>query len=97
MLRSRDIPESKSASESNLYSDLEIVCPSRLPRCVCLCVIAAAGALSALASFCELQRNSGSLLLCALRGAGEVSPRLAFCDGVGLGILCVLFQDMKLD
>ena len=46
MLRSRDIPESKSASESDQYSDFEIVCPLWQPRRVCLCVIAAAGACS---------------------------------------------------
>ena len=43
MLRSRDIPESKSASESDHYSDFEIACPSWQPRRACLFVIVAAG------------------------------------------------------
>ena len=43
-LHSRDIPESKSASESDPYSDFEIVCPSWQPRRACLCAIVAVGA-----------------------------------------------------
>ncbi len=43
MLRSRDIPESKSASESDPYSDFEIVCPWWQPRRACLFAIVAAG------------------------------------------------------
>ena len=71
MLRSRDIPESKSASESDPYSDFEIVCPSRQPRRACLCAIVAAGALSLWGSFAKYNgtRAFDCLVHCAKRSS----------------------------
>ena len=88
MLRSRDIPESKSASESDPYSDFEIVCPSWQPRRVCLCAKIATGAFSVWGSFvkCNGTRAIYWLVHCVERG------RFLF-----KGIFCVLLQDMKLD
>ena len=71
MLRSRDIPESKSASESDPYSDFEIVCPSRQPRRACLCAIVATGALSLWGSFAKYNgtRAFDCLVHCAKRSS----------------------------
>ena len=89
MLRSRDIPESTSASESAPYSDFEIVCPPRQPRRVCLCAKAflplaheVCGALPR--SAMEQRQFTGSCI--ALSGSSLFE-----------GIVCVLLQDMKLD
>ena len=84
MLRSRDIPESKSASESDHYSDFEIVCPSWQPRRVSLFVIVAAGEFNVELLFakCNGTRAVYWLVHCAEREWSRLT--LAFCVGVGL-------------
>ena len=69
MLRSRDIPESKSASESDHYSDFEIACPSWQPRRACLFVIVAAGE-SSVELLSRSAMEQGRFASRALRGAG---------------------------
>ena len=71
MLRSRDIPESKSASESDPYSDFEIVCPSWQPRRVCLCAMVAAGASSVWGSFAKY--NGTRAVVCLVHCAERSS------------------------
>ena len=95
MLRSRDIPESKSASESDHYSDFEIVCHSWQPRRAWLFVIVAAGE-----SNCELLSRSameqgqftGSCI--APSGSGLASPSRSV---LVLAYWHRPLQDMKLD
>ena len=81
MLRSRDIPESKSASESDPYSDFEIVCPSRQPRRACLCAIVATGALSLWGFFAKYNgtRAFDCLVHCAERSSLWKAPSRLAC------------------
>ena len=73
MLRSRDIPESKSASESDPHTDFEIFCPSWQPRRVCLCARIATGAFSVWGSFVKCNEQGQFTGIRGLRGAGEIS------------------------